>query len=359
VARYRKVDLRIWNDAKFMSLTERGKLVFLFLITHPNLTMVGALRGTISGLASEYGISSQAFGEAFGEAFRKTMVKVDSKACLIWLPNFLKYNKPESPNVVKSWPDSFDLLPECDLKDEIYEHVKDFVEGLTKAFREAYAEAFGEAFRKAMPNHKHQHKHEHEHERTLLSPQRQVAGDPEVAIAPDLPAPEVSPQDFAEAWNRMRGPLPGIREFTKSRQAKLRVRITQGLTLESFEAVIKQCLETPFLRGENKRGWMVDFDWLIENDTNMAKVMEGSYSSSGAQTDPPVRLSTAASIGTWDQKQTSAQETLDQILGMFMPERISAMRDAYKHDQPMSAIDRETIMEIIKLECQVEAERVA
>ena len=35
--------------------------------------------------------------------------------------------------------------------------------------------------------------------------------------------------------------------------------------------------KTPFLKGVNKRGWKVDFDWLIANDTNYVKVLEGKY----------------------------------------------------------------------------------
>jgi hypothetical protein len=67
------------------------------------------------------------------------MAKHDGKACLMVLPNFLKYNRPESPNVVKAWGDSLDLLPECDLKTELITRVK------------AFAEALPEAFAKTMP----------------------------------------------------------------------------------------------------------------------------------------------------------------------------------------------------------------
>jgi hypothetical protein len=116
VAKYRKVDVRIWNDAKFVGLSECGKLVFMFLMTHPNLTVVGAMRATAPGLAAELNMPMERFREGFQEGLSRGMVKVDPKACLVWLPNFLKYNRPDNPNVVKSWADAFDLLPECHLK---------------------------------------------------------------------------------------------------------------------------------------------------------------------------------------------------------------------------------------------------
>ncbi len=144
MSRYRKVDPRIWNDAKFTDLSERGRLVFLFVLTHPHMTMLGAMRATIPGLATELKMDLKGFSEAFAEASSKGMVKHCEKAHFIWLPNFLKYNRPESPNVVKSWPEAFDLVPECDLKDELFQRLTEFSESLTEAFREAFA--------KAMPN---------------------------------------------------------------------------------------------------------------------------------------------------------------------------------------------------------------
>jgi len=58
------------------------------------------------------------------------------------VPNFLKYNRPESPNVVRAWPHAFDLLPECELKVQLFERLQGFVKGLSKGFREAFRESF-------------------------------------------------------------------------------------------------------------------------------------------------------------------------------------------------------------------------
>src|ERR1700712_4610425 len=102
MARYRKVDSRIWNDAKFRELSDKGKLAFFMLLTHPSMTALGGMRTTISGLAEEIGWPPEAFREAFQEVSRKGMAKHDEKACLMVLPNFLRYNRPESPNVIRA-----------------------------------------------------------------------------------------------------------------------------------------------------------------------------------------------------------------------------------------------------------------
>ncbi|RYH30185.1 MAG: hypothetical protein EON54_22015, partial [Alcaligenaceae bacterium] len=142
MSRYRKIDQRIWNDQKFRALGDAAKLVFFMLLTHPSMTMLGAMRGTASGLAEEVGWTPEAFREAFAEVLQQGMAEQDLKAHLIALPNFLKYNKPESPNVVKAWSSALDLLPECLLKARIVARCKGFAEGMSEAFREALPEAF-------------------------------------------------------------------------------------------------------------------------------------------------------------------------------------------------------------------------
>ena len=149
---YRKIYTKIWNDEKFRSFSDGGKLVFFFLLTHPGMTSIGAMRGTIPGLAAELGWTTEAFREAFQEAYAKGIVEHDERASFIGLPNFLKYNKPESPNVVKAWAKSFDLIPECRLKFSLYQRVKAYVEALGEAFPKAFHEAFPKDFAKAMAN---------------------------------------------------------------------------------------------------------------------------------------------------------------------------------------------------------------
>ena len=161
MSKYRKIDVRIWNDAKFRELSNNAKLVFFLLLTHPNMTALGAMRSTLAGLAEELNMDSEAFREAFREAFQKGMVKHDAKACLIVLPNFIKYNQPESPNVVKAWANSLDLLPECQLKNEVISLSANALKGYSKAFREALPEAFNKALLKGMPNQEQEQEQEH------------------------------------------------------------------------------------------------------------------------------------------------------------------------------------------------------
>ena len=144
MAHYRKIDVQIWNDARMADLKPSAKLAFVFLITHPNMTSLGAMRATLQGLAAELGVSQKDFSEVIA----KGMAKYDEKAFCIFLPNFLKYQTAESPNVIKNWVKQLAYIPEGFLKDEAIDLLKAYVEGM----REGFQKAFQEAFRKEYPN---------------------------------------------------------------------------------------------------------------------------------------------------------------------------------------------------------------
>jgi hypothetical protein len=58
MGRYRKIDPRIHNDAKFRALSERGKLLLFTILTHPHMTALGAMRATESGLCEEMALGA-------------------------------------------------------------------------------------------------------------------------------------------------------------------------------------------------------------------------------------------------------------------------------------------------------------
>ena len=184
MAHYRKVETKIWSDARFLSLSAHGKLAYLFILTHPHMTALGAMRTTVPGLTFEL---PDIPAKAFREVFAKGLAKADEKACMVWLPNFLFYNMPESPNVVRSWPNSFDLLPDCNMKEKLLQTMKAFTEGLSEGFGQAFREGFAEALAKSSPKTSPNPEQEQEQD-TPKSPR----GSREV-----LPEP---PAELAEAW---------------------------------------------------------------------------------------------------------------------------------------------------------------
>lgn len=86
-----------------------------------------------------------------------------------------------------------------------------------------------------------------------------------------------------EQWNTFskENKLAFIKEITTSRKEKLNKRIKENFNLETIFVAIK---ESSFLRGNNPKNWKVNFDWLIENDKNWLKVIEGNYKDKASDT---------------------------------------------------------------------------
>ena len=82
--------------------------------------------------------------------------------------------------------------------------------------------------------------------------------------------------DFSKIWNENCGKLPRVSKMTPTRQKRCKTRSGE-VTEEDFRQAVKLCASTPFLLGESDRGWKADFDWLINSETNIRKVLEGKY----------------------------------------------------------------------------------
>ena len=84
--------------------------------------------------------------------------------------------------------------------------------------------------------------------------------------------------DFKEIekfWNEQPR-LNKIRGITKERKKKTVLRIKEN-NLEEFLTAIKKINDSDFATGSNKDGWIANFDWLVQNENNIDKVLEGNY----------------------------------------------------------------------------------
>lgn len=85
-------------------------------------------------------------------------------------------------------------------------------------------------------------------------------------------------QDIISEWNRFAEghELPSIEGISRgsTRERNLYARMKEkGF---DFERVLKAIHEQPFLYGDNDRGWLVTFDWILK-PSNLTKVLEGAY----------------------------------------------------------------------------------
>ena len=84
-----------------------------------------------------------------------------------------------------------------------------------------------------------------------------------------------------DLWNETCRGFNNVHTLSKSRKAKISVRVTEmgGVekAMQTIEKLFRKVSESKFLNGDNDRSWKASFDWLFENDKNWVKVMEGNY----------------------------------------------------------------------------------
>ena len=78
--------------------------------------------------------------------------------------------------------------------------------------------------------------------------------------------------------------LPEVRALSEERKRKCLARIhrarSQGRLeeyLSDFRKAVARAQNSAFLTGDGERGWKASFDWFVQNDTNLLKVLEGKY----------------------------------------------------------------------------------
>lgn len=90
------------------------------------------------------------------------------------------------------------------------------------------------------------------------------------------------------SWNSMcerNNTLPKAIGISEVRRKKLKERFKEPAYKEKIFEAIDIIPKYPFLLGGNARGWKTSFDWIIHNDNNYLKVMEGFYGKTKSKID--------------------------------------------------------------------------
>lgn len=300
MARYRKIDVRIWNDRKFRELNDSCKLAFFLVLTHPDTNQLGMLRSRSSALAMELGWHPDAMSDAISMLCEMGMLMVDDRAGFIFIPNFLKYNSPNGINAVKGWSGLLDLMPECDLLLIALKMLKPQIDRLSEAMANGIPDDIKDAIENAI---KHpmltasgiqEQEQEQEQEQDIYIPSKDgiVETDVPTSAQPQktentsngIPCPYT---EITAAFNEILGPYLGMcKKLTDSRKKAVQARWrecikdgdfdTQDSGIEYFKRYFNYIKNQSFLTGSNDRNWRADFDWIFKSQ-NYTKICEGKY----------------------------------------------------------------------------------
>lgn len=83
-------------------------------------------------------------------------------------------------------------------------------------------------------------------------------------------------ETIRDRFNEICTSLSKVISITEKRKAKIKARWDELKTVEAFENLFYLTEQSDFLCGRGKE-WRCSFDWLMMNDTNYIKVLEGNY----------------------------------------------------------------------------------
>jgi hypothetical protein len=89
-----------------------------------------------------------------------------------------------------------------------------------------------------------------------------------------------------EAWNKIavNASLRPVRKLTNERRINCQKRLKEH-SVETWLEIIHKIPTMPFLCGQGRDGWKVDFDWITERESPAIKILEGAYADNRTHID--------------------------------------------------------------------------
>jgi hypothetical protein len=90
---------------------------------------------------------------------------------------------------------------------------------------------------------------------------------------------EVNPEGgiLADYWNSLIAKPKVALPLSQKHLTHLRKRLKEPYFLTHWKEAIEKIPKTPFLRGEGPRGWRATFLFLIQNDANVGRIINGEF----------------------------------------------------------------------------------
>ena len=265
---YRTIDGEFWTDPAVKRLCPNDKLLFLYFITNPVARVSGLYCVALPIICHETKLTDKQARKGIVSLTKEQFIEYDEAGETVWVRNMLKHqsgNNRISPKIIAAVAKDLKKVHNSCLIPHFLEHYD------TLSIPYQYPIDRGAHSEYRVPSTERETERE-----TERGDDTADAAPPLVVLASTIPTPFAS---LVGQWNTVCGSngLPKVRTITEARKEKMRVRWKQEGFREGFPEALKAIINTPFLLGDNKRKWKVTFDWLIDNEGNWLKVIEGNY----------------------------------------------------------------------------------
>lgn len=260
MAIYRQIHIDFWQDKFVLDLTPEEKYFYLYLMSNSKTTQCGIYELPTKIIEFETGYNRETVEKLLQRFMEYNKILYDDETKEIMMLNWIKYNGSSSPKV----------------KARIE---KELLDVKNKQFINIY---YRLSIQYGYPiDTQSQQEEEQEQEKEQEENQEQEKAKEEVIASKDK-IPPVPYKEIKDLYNTICKSLSSVRSLSSTRKDHIKARWKQfSYNLEEFETAFTKAEQSEFCTGNNKKGWKVDFDWIIKNDSNMLKVLEGKYDGGG------------------------------------------------------------------------------
>jgi hypothetical protein len=125
-SRYSKVFVKIWHSKDFRTLSEEGKMLFLYLLTSPHRNMGGLYYLPLPYLCYDVGLDEERVSKAFEELADKDMALYDYDTQVVLIKKWFCYNPIENENQAKGLNKQLAEIPKSRLFKPFENCVKEY-----------------------------------------------------------------------------------------------------------------------------------------------------------------------------------------------------------------------------------------
>lgn len=101
--KYRRVNPQVWNDEKFLALSNDAKLVWTYLLTCPEANSIGLYNVNLGEVAKKLHFKLETIMTMISDFGELGMAFFDEPISLIWLPKWIFHDPPDGTNQLKGY----------------------------------------------------------------------------------------------------------------------------------------------------------------------------------------------------------------------------------------------------------------
>ncbi len=298
---YGKIESFFWQNPKTQRLSDRGKILLLYLFSCPHGNSIGLFVLRRGYIMEDLGWQPESVTAAVAEIVDAGFVERDESTGLTRICGWFDHNTLENDNVAQRAVKTFHSLPHVDVIVSNYinelntlpnvsgnRHIITFLNAITTASEDPSGNSF------------------HILNQNLNQNQNQnLSQTGQATVSPT----HADVKNVVELWNEKakESNLPKVDKLTDGRRRAVLARWRDALGFEGFAALFERVAASSFLRGERNgsghENFRADFDWVLK-EANFVKIREGRYDDRKpqlvAERDPwRGRLIAFAKHGTW------------------------------------------------------------